>query len=528
MTQQRSIPRSLNVTRLDIVAGTLARYRKSHLLANSLRLLLGFAALCLVFACESPSQKRETALRPVEVLAPTEPFTLDPRFATRALDLRLTRLVHSGLVRLAPDTLEPLPHLALSLERESETTIAIALRPNLRFHSGAPLRPEDVCATLSALADPALLSPHRTIVDSFVNCRVRGPQALSIDLKHPRATWMTDLELPILRADEARTPQRPAGDLDGLGPFRFASRDNSAIRLEPVDSPNQPTPRYPIVVRTVEDENVRAMRLLSDKAELAPNAFSPSLLSGFANKHAQVRSRPGANVTYLLINNDRPPFEQSSVRRAVSAAIDRQSITEHLLSNYARPAKWLIPEGHWAAPKQAAKLPFDRALAAQILTGKQPVTLLTSTDRNRLLQARAVGQMLSDAGLQTQVVPLELGILLSRLDKGQYTLAILQIPELTEPNILRWFFHPRAIDHAEIGRNRARYRSVVVGELLDRASSEFRLEQRRDLYVEVARIMLEDMPVVPLWHEDHVVVSRNRANRFLPSAEGRWAALADL
>jgi peptide/nickel transport system substrate-binding protein len=484
--------------------------------------------LGLLSACSSPTPKREAAARPVELLAPTEPFTLDPRFATRALDVRLTRLVHAGLVTLDPDTLEPKPYLASHLERDSETTLVIHLRANLRFHSGAPLRPEDVCATLSALSEPALMSPHRTIVDSFVNCRVRGPLTLSLDLKRPRATWMTDLEIPILRADEARAPQRPSGNLDGLGPFRISSHGNNAIALTPVVGPNHRTPRYPIVVRTVEDENVRAMRLLSDKAELAPNAFSPSLLSGFRGENAQVRSRPGANITYLLINNARPPFEQGRVRRALSAAIDRDAVTVHLLSGYARPAKWLIPDGHWAAPRNAPRLRFDRAEAARVLSGLEATTLLTSTDRNRVLQARAVGQMLSDAGLPTQIVPLELGILLSRLDKGQFTLAILQIPELTEPNILRWFFHPRAIDNAAEGRNRARYRNAAVGDLLDRASMEFRIEQRRELYVELARIMLEDMPVVPLWHEDHVVVSRQRGDRFLPSAEGRWAALAEL
>jgi ABC-type transport system substrate-binding protein len=270
------------------------------------------------------------------------------------------------------------------------------------------------------------------------------------------------------------------------------------------------------------------MRILSGKAEVAPNAFSPTLLAGFRKEQVTVSARPGANVTYLLANGERAPFDRAEVRRALSKAIDRNLITKQLLSSYAYPAKWLLPEGHWAAPKDLPELAYEPRLASARLSGLPRVTLLTSTDRSRLLQARAIAQMLTDAGLQTDVIPLELGLLIARLDGGQFSLAILQIPELTEPNILRWFFHPRGIDDPNEGRNRARYRSDVAAALLDRGSRALEREARRQIYFDLARVMLKDMPVVPLWHEAQVVVVRDRAKRFLPSAEGRWAQLAEL
>ena len=51
-------------------------------------------------------------VRPLEMLVPTDAETLDPRHATDAVALRTTRLLHAGLVRLDPDTLEPKPYLA--------------------------------------------------------------------------------------------------------------------------------------------------------------------------------------------------------------------------------------------------------------------------------------------------------------------------------------------------------------------------------------------------------------------------------
>jgi peptide/nickel transport system substrate-binding protein len=341
---------------------------------------------------------------------------------------------------------------------------------------------------------------------------------------------MTDLEIPILRADEARLPQRANGNLDGLGPFRFAARDHQSVLLSPATTSTTNKPRYSIVVRTIQDENVRAMRILSGKAELAANAFSSTLLEGFRGKDVVVASRPGANVTYLLANGDHAPFDRPHVRRALSMAIDRTLLTRVLLSSFAKPAKWLLPEGHWAAPQALPELFYDQTKARAVLS-EFPLpraTLLTSTDRSRVLQARAIAQMLSDAGLPTTVIPLELGLLISRLDAGQYDLAILQIPELTEPNLLRWFFHPRGISNPNEGRNRARYRSLAAASLLDQAACELDQQRRAKLYVDLAKVMLEDMPVIPLWHEDQVVVARGRARHFLPSAEGRWASLAEL
>ena len=116
--------------------------------------------------------------------------------------------------------------------------------------------------------------------------------------------------------------------------------------------------------------------------------------------------------------------------------------------------------------------------------------------------------MLGDAGLETQVIPLDLGLMLARLDAGDFTLAILQIPELTEPNVLSWFFHPRGIPgEGGDGRNRARYRNPRAAELFDAAAASFDHAKRKALYGELARLMLSDMPAIPLWHEDQIAVT---------------------
>jgi len=269
--------------------------------------------------------------RALEILAPTEVATLDPRFSTRALDIKITRLVHAGLVGLDPTTMAPIPLVAASWHFSDARTLHVTLKPGVHFHSGRPLSPNDVCATLKALDDPALGSPHRAVVRAIGSCSQDGPRSLVIRLAHPRATLLTDLEVPILRADQARLPPRPDGNLDGLGPFRITHVDEGEVDLAPVNTGVMPRPHHRVVIRTVHDENARALRLLAGHADIAVNAISPALLPALEGRHGlSVVSRPGANVTYLLMHNERAPFNHVEVRHAVAEAIDRALSLIHI------------------------------------------------------------------------------------------------------------------------------------------------------------------------------------------------------
>jgi peptide/nickel transport system substrate-binding protein len=463
------------------------------------------------------------------VVVPTEASTLDPRYAMRSLDVKITRLVHAGLVGLEPDSLEPVPLVAESVRLAGERVVEVTLRPGVVFHSGRQLAPTDVCATLEAVADPALASPHRGIVDAISRCTPTGERTLILGLRAARATILTDLEIPILRADQARSAPRPDGALDGLGPFSISLARPGEVMLEPAFTNVLPRPRHALVVRTVRDENARAQRLLAQRSDVAPNAISPSLLPSLQGRSGlEIVSHAGANVTYLLFQNDRRPFDRIEVRRATARAIDRSLVARTLLGGRAVPAASLLPPGHWASAEVAAE-PFLPADARRVLEGEAPVTLLTSTERSRVTLARVIAQMLGDAGLVVAVVPLDLGVLLARLDAGDFELAVLQIPELTEPNVLSWFFHPRGVPgEGGQGKNRARYRSGAAAALFDRAAAIGDRSERRALYGELLVLMAADLPVVPLWHEDQIAVVSPRARGFRPSAEGRWLALARL
>jgi peptide/nickel transport system substrate-binding protein len=467
--------------------------------------------------------------RPLEIVVPTEVSTLDPRFSTKSVDIKVTRLLHAGLFGLDPESLAPVPLLAKRFTAKGERELELELRADVRFHSGHALTGRDVCATLLAVKDPALRSPHRAVVRAIGSCETPSVERVVIRLAEARATLLSDLEIPILREDQARLPPQPGGVLDGLGPYRLASYTPVETALVPADTGVIPRPRRAVVVRTVRDENARALRLLAGRSDIAPNAISPTLLPALDGRSGlRVHARLGANVTYLLFQNDRAPLDRVEVRRAIARAIDRETIVRSMLSGRARLASSMLPPGHWAAAEDVTPEPFEPERSRSLLSAQRPLTLITSTDRARVTIARAIAQMLGDVGLSVRVVTLDLGVLLQRLDSGDFELATLQMPEITEPNVLSWFFHPRGVPgEGGEGKNRSRYRNPNVAALFDQASSHSEREVRQKAYRAVAHQMAKDLPVVPLWHEDQVAVVSERAKGFDLSAEGRWLDVAN-
>ena len=487
-----------------------------------------FAVALVALSCSRGEGRRDA----IEVLVPAAPQTLDPRYAIDAVGMRVTRLVHAGLVRLDAESLAPVPYAAASWTWDDETHLRVLLRRDVRFSSGAPLEARDVCATLAAFADPALGSPHRGVTANIAACDEVSPGEVVLTQRERRATLLTDLEVPILRRDEAAAPPRAEGVLDGLGPFALRSSSHDFIELAARAGSPLPRPAHDVAIRVVHDENARAVRLLAGRADVVPNGLSPVLLDAVEREGARVVARGGSNLTYLAVASGRGAVSSLDARRGLDLAIDRALLVRTLLGGRARVASGVLPPESWVAPAPRPSR-FAPAEARPLFAsaGLARATLLVSSDRARGVLARAIAQMLGDVGVAIEVVPLELGVLLHRLAVGDFELAILQIPEITEPDLLRWFFHSAyapTTENGMVGANRTRYASAAVDRLLEAGRTAVDHETRAPAYRAVVAELARDLPVIPLFHEDQIAALSTRAATFRPSAEGRWLGLAAL
>jgi peptide/nickel transport system substrate-binding protein len=502
---------------------------------------LAVSGLALLLACTDAKVRNASApaivdAQPIEVLVPSEIDTFDPRITSDAYAVRLSRLVHAGLMRLDPVTLEPKPDVALSYTWESPLRLLVQLRPGVYFPNGHEVAADDVVATLASFARDS--SRQRRVVEAISHAEVVAARTVRIVLREPHATLLSDLELPIMQRSDAERDPRQAGyplGSPGLGPFVIASVEPGVVQLAPRSGGSLPLPKHAVVFRTIRDENARAMRMLSGRADIASSVFSPSTLRALESAGLTLRERPGSNTAYVLIRHQ-GLLASKDVRAALALSLDREALTKGLLAGRADAASSLTPPSFWSYRTPDRPLlrdvPEARRLlaAARLVTGGEAregpvrVSLLTSTDRVRGSVARLVASQAAEAGFLLEPATLELGTLLARLSSGAFELAILQIPEFTEPNLLKTFLHrdlapPR-------GLNRGRYDNGPLSELLDQGEQALEPNERLRIYAQVEQHIASDWPLIPLWHERQTVVLSARARAFLPSSEGRLLALA--
>lgn len=148
----------------------------------------------------------------------------------------------------------------------------------------------------------------------------------------------------------------------------------------------------------------------------------------------------------------------------------------------------------------------------------------TSTDALPVAIARVIAAQLGEVGIAVELRPLEFHLFLSDVKKGNFQLYTLSSAEIAEPNLYRNFFHSAFIPTAanlDAGLNRMRYRNPELDVLLDQGLREMNREKRRLIYARVQTILARDLPMLPLWHPNNVVVARRLVQgfRMWPSAQ---------
>ncbi|MFW6067663.1 MAG: ABC transporter substrate-binding protein [Myxococcota bacterium] len=477
------------------------------------------------------------------VVLPRDAEQLDPRFVADPYGLKVSRLIFASLVRIDPHTLEPVPDLAQEVEQEAPDRWRVRLRSGLRFADGSALDAEDVVATFRSVVDPALGSRYRGTYERIERLEMPDRHTVVFHLDEPHAPFGTDLELPILRAEDAgRQVGLPEDPLPvGAGPYRLAAR--SPGHMELVANPHWHR-RRPIYHRVrllvVRDDNTRALRLLAGAGDLAVQAVPPLLVPLFEEDgDFRVRTAPGVATTYLGVNTTAGPLSDVRVRRALAHAVDRRALVRAKYGGRAKLARGWVPPGHWAYAADAPAYPYSAARARALLdaAGFSPsdaeggarlrLVLRTGSDRFRVSVARAIAAMLRRVGIRVDVRPSEMATLVADLGKGRFELALMEVPEVTEPHVLSWFFASGRIPgRSGAGANRWRYRSAAVDAALERGRRAEDRPARREAYGIVQRQLAEDLPVIPLWHEDVVVVADDRAERFRVPRNGRLDPLA--
>lgn len=500
------------------------------------------AGILLAVGCrgEVNPQRTDDAL---VVVLPRDAEQIDPRFVSDPYGLKVSRLLFASLFTIDARTLEVIPDLAESVSMESRRRYRIVLRSGLTFSDGSPLTSEDVVQTYQGIVDPALRSRYAQTYRRIKRVTAVDARTVIFDLHEAHATFMTDLEFPILRRQDAHQAiGAPDGPLPvGAGPYRLLERVPGRMELEANPHWHRGAPTHPrLRLIVMRDDNTRALRMLAGAGDIALNAVPPLLIPLFEDDpRFEVRAVHGISTTYMGFHTAAPKLRDLRVRRAIAHALNRDALLQAKQGGWGRVVDTWIPSGHWAYTKDLAHYNHDGRAAAKLLDsagyddpdgpGGEPrmkLSLRTTSDRARVSVARAIAGMLSAVGIEVDVRPSEAATLIADLNRGRFELTLLQVPEVIEPHVLSWFFaSDRIPSEGREGANRWRYASRQLDAAFELGRSRTDREDRVDAYRRVQRLLARDLPVLPLWQQDVVAVVRKGIRYDVPR-DGRFGTLA--
>ncbi|MDR3746370.1 MAG: ABC transporter substrate-binding protein [Acidobacteriaceae bacterium] len=510
------------------------------------------------------------------VILESSPNNLDPRQGTDAQSERVGGLIFDALVK-KDEHYNLTPWLAESWEQPTPLTWIFHLRDGVRFQDGRPLEAEDVVWTIESLIEPklaGLISSKSGAFAAVERAEARDRLTVVVHMKRPDAGLLFNMSDGLFGV----VPRGAGKDFGlhpvGSGPFRFVSqlqdkevvlerfhgcwaegisanpihRDGAAMNGAPKAIAGTPGVMDKADQRSggrierlhfnvVPDTITSALELQKGSADAASNVLSPDLVYALRNAPGlETASGRGSNVWYMNFNVADPALSDKRVRQAIALAMDRPAIIAALWRGHARLAQTLLPQGHWAAASDAdlPQYPHDPARAAALLQAaghpadrdgvRLHLTLKISTDETTRLLAAVLQQQLRAAGIVLKIRSAEFGTFYSDVTHGAFQMYILKwIGSNEDPDIYR--YTASSTSFPPKGANRGHFVSPRVDELLARASTESGPEaqtRRRAEYIEVQKILADDLPTIPLWYPDNVVVHTRRLQGVESSGDGSF------
>ncbi len=507
------------------------------------RLLPFFLSIGLLGGVWGCAQKLPIDEGRLVIALPGTPVSLDPRLATDAYGEQVLQMTHASLVRLDAAG-DPMSELAETWETPDPQTYVFRLRPGLRFHDGRPLTSADVRDTFAWILDPARRSPHRAMYRTIASIGTPDARTVVFRLSEPFAPFLSTMARGIVPAGSPAGGYTPPA---GAGPYRIddVSPDGEA-RLSAFDVYHGGPPGIrAVTVKFVPDSNVRFLELKMGSVNFALNGVDPDMLPAVeAAGRLAVEEAPGGNVSYLGFNLRDRALSDPRVRRAIALAIDRDAIVRTIWKGHADVAESILPAGSWARDPALPPVRPDLARARRlldeagypdpsgdgagstVLPGPRPrlrLTYKTSQNEVRRRVATVIQEQLRQIGISVEIQSLEWGTFFSDIKKGNFQLYSLTWVGISDPDIYRNAFHSRSAPPD--GANRGGYSNARVDRLTDAARREMSREKRREMYLEVQRVLARDLPVFPLWAGRNLLVRDRRLIGFSLAPDENYASV---
>lgn len=312
-----------------------------------------------------------------------------------------------------------------------------------------------------------------------------------------------------------------AGNTAGSGAYRLASwQKGQSLVLEPNPHYGGKKPAFKqFTVKIIGESSSRRLQLESGDLDIA-EALPVDQLSALASKPGiRVPEFPSLDVTYLYLNNKKPPLDNPDVRRAISYAVDYSGIIGGVLKGQAKQMRGPIPEGMWGFDPSAMQYRMDMAKAKALLA-KAGVSnlklgfLYSVRDPNWEPIGLSTQANLAALGISVKMESLANATMRDRIGKGEYDISIGNwSPDFADPYMFMnyWFDSEKQ----GLPGNRSYYSNAAVDKLVRDAAALSDQKQRTTLYQQAQKIVIDEAAYVYLFQKNYRVAMRASVQGFV-------------
>jgi len=461
----------------------------------------------------------------------SDPDILDPTLARTYVGRIVFAAMCDKLVDIGPE-LEIVPQLATEWQwTDGNKGLVIKLRPGVRFQDGEPFDAAAVKFNIerhlsmpgsNRKAEIAQVTGVEIIDDHTVKLVLSAPYAPLLAQLTDRAGMMVSPKAA--QAADENFGARPVC----AGPFKFVERvaqdrivlerftdywDKDAIKLSR------------IVYLPIPDSTVRLANLQSGGLDMIEGVAATDFDTVRKDPHLKLATITGLGYTGLTINlangerSKTPLGQDARVRQALELSIDREALNQVAFNGEFEPGN------QWVAPTNAyyiKQLPIpgrDVAKAKALLTAagapNPVISLMTPNNPENLQAAQVIQAMAKESGFDVQIQATEFASSLQLAAKGDFEAFLVGWSGRSDPdgNIYNLLACNAPL-------NDGRYCNPEVNRELDAAREVEARAERVAHYRKAAEQILQDLPIIYLYHAKFRYAATAKLAGFTPYPDG--------
>ena len=426
------------------------------------------------------------------------------------------RTVFDPLMILAADS-TPQPYLAQSVTPNGDYTVwTITMRPNLVFHNGSPCDAAAVAANFAAHKASALTGPAITTIDTVT---VTSPLVVTITMKSPWVPFDYYLTGGIggqfaFIAEPNWLNSNSQTNPVGTGPFVFQEWVPND-HFTATKNPHYWRSGYPyldsITYKPIPDPDQLLSSLTSGSVDImhsdTPNAIS-TLRSdtslGYVDDSTNVAGE--SDMGCLLLNLDKPPFNNLKVRQATAYAISSaqyvkvidQGIFPTSNGPFSSNSPYYVADNGY--PVYNVSKGKQLVQEAQQETG-QPVSVTVNhvPDPTTTRIAEYLQQALQTAGITVTLSPIQQAQIINTALLGTFQAQVWRQFGAVDPDMNYIFWSPTNANTPGFSINMARNTDRAMQTALLQGRQSPNKSDRIAAYQQVSKLLGSDIPYV--WYD---------------------------